>query len=90
MSSLFNKLKGYAFGKNGNRNQDITHLLFVDDMKLLATNMSSAKTLFDLVTTSSQNIGMKFGESQCAYLIIKLRKQNYQAEILDMKPRSNR
>ena len=63
MSSLFNKLKGYAFGKNGNRNQDITHLLFVDDMKLLATNMSSAKTLFDLVTTSSQNIGMKFGDS---------------------------
>ena len=62
MSFLLNKLKGYAFGKNGNRNQDIIHLFFVDDLKLFATSMSSAKTLLDLVTTFSQDTGIKFGE----------------------------
>ena len=75
MSFLLNKLKGYAFGKNGNRNEDITHLFFIDDLKLFATNMSSAKTLLDLVTTFSQDIGMKFGESKCAYLMIERGKQ---------------
>ena len=41
MSFLLNKLKGYAFGKNGSRNEDITHLFFVDDLKIFDTNMSS-------------------------------------------------
>ena len=72
MSFLLNKLKGYAFGKNGNPNQNITHLFFVDDSKLFVTNMSSAKTLLDLVATFSQDIRMKFGESKCAYLMISV------------------
>ena len=84
MSFLLNKLKGYAFGKNGNRNEDITHLFFIDDLKLFATNMSSAKTLLDLVTTFSQDIGMKFEESKCAYLMIERGKQKRTTEILEM------
>ena len=84
MSFLLNKLKRYAFGKNENRNQDITHLFFVDDLNLFATNMSSAKTLLDLVTTFSQDIGMKFGESKCAYLMIERGKQKCTTEKLEM------
>ena len=72
MSFLLKKLKGYAFGKNGNPNQDITHLFFIGDSKLFVTNMSSAKTLLDLVATSSQYIRMKFGESECTYLMIRV------------------
>ena len=37
--------------------------------------MSSAKTLPDLVTTFSQDIGMKFGRSKCIYLMIERGKQ---------------
>ena len=84
MSFLLNKLKGYAFGKNGNRNQVITHLFFVDDLKLFPPNMSSAKTLFNLVTTFLQDIGMKFGESEYAYLMIERGKQKCTTEILEM------
>ena len=84
MSFLLNKLKRHAFGKNENRNQDITHLFFVDDLNLFATNMSSAKTLLDLVTTFSQDTGMKFGESKCAYLMIERGKQKCTTEKLEM------
>ena len=83
MSFLLNKLKR-AFGKNENRNQDVTHLFFVDDLNLFATNMSSAKTLLDLVTTFSQDIGMKFGESKCSYLMIERGKQKCTTEKLEM------
>ena len=84
MSFLLNKLKGYAFGKNGSRNEDITHLFFVDDLKIFDTNMSSGKTLLDLVTTFPQDIGMKSGESKCAYLMIESEKQNCTTKILEM------
>ena len=53
-------------------------------MKLFAKNMSSVETLLDLVTTFSQDIGMKFGESKCAYLMIECGKQKYTTEILEM------
>ena len=84
MSFLLNKLREYTCGKNGNLHQDITHLFFVDDLKLFTTNMSSAKTLLDLVTTFSQDIGMTFGESKCAYLMIQRGKQKCTTEILEM------
>ena len=84
MSFLLNKLKGYAFGKNGSRNEDITHLFFVDDLKIFDRNMSSGKTLLDLVTTFPQDIGMKSEESKCAYLMIESEKQNCTTKILEM------
>ena len=82
MSFLLKKL--YAFGKNRNRNQDITHLFFVDDLKLFAANMSSAETLLDLVTIFSQDIGMKFGESKCTYLMMERGKQKCTTKILEI------
>ena len=62
LSYLLNKLQGYRIGENGNRNQDISHLFFVDDLKLFATNMNQMKLLLDLVTQFSNDIGMKFGQ----------------------------
>ena len=46
--------------------------------------MSSGKTLLDLVTTFPQDIGMKSGESKCAYLMIESEKQNCTTKILEM------
>ena len=71
LSFLLNKLSGYRMGSNGNRTCNITHLFFVDDLKLYSTNMNSMKLLLNQVTTFSDDIGMKFGESKCAYIVIE-------------------
>ena len=67
LSHLLNKLKGYNIGKPQSKGTNITHLFFVDDLKLYAANMNSMKLLLDLVTKFSNDIGMSFGLSKCAY-----------------------
>ena len=42
-SYLLNKLQGYRIGKNGNRNQNILDLFFVDNLKLFAINTNQMK-----------------------------------------------
>ena len=71
LSFLLNKLKGYHMGSNGNRTCSITHLFFVDDLKLYSANMNNMKFLLDQITTFSNDIGMKFDESKCAYMVIE-------------------
>ena len=71
LSFLLNKLKGYKMGSSSNRNTNITHLFFLNDLKLYASNLQQATKLLDLVTTFSNDIRMKFGESKCAYLKIE-------------------
>ena len=67
LSYLLNKLQGYHIGKNGNRNQNISRLFFVDNLKLFATNMNQMKLLLDQVTQFSNDVGMKFGQSYCSW-----------------------
>ena len=62
-------------GLNGNRTCNITHLFFVDDLKLYSANMNNMKFLLDQITTFSNDIGMKFDESKCAYMVIE--KETY-------------
>ena len=50
---------------------NITHLFFVNNLKLFAPNMNSMKLLLDFVTAFSKDIGMIRGESKCAYLQIE-------------------
>ena len=50
LSFLLNKLQGHRIGKNGNRNQNISHLFLVDDLKLFATNMYQIILLLDQFT----------------------------------------
>ena len=61
LSLVLNELKGYKMGSTSNRNTNITHLFFVDDLKLYASNLQKATKLLDLVTTFSNDIRMKFG-----------------------------
>ena len=91
LSFLLNKLKGYKIGSSGNHNTNITHLFFVDDLKLYASNLQEATKLLDLVTTFSNSIRMKFGESKCAYLktekgLIKQSVQNLEINNFCIKP----
>ena len=48
----------------------ITHLFFVDDLKLYAKNKEKLRILLDLVTRLTKDTEIKFGESKCAYNII--------------------
>ena len=68
---LLNKLECYKMGSSSNHNTNITHLFFVNDLKLYASNLQEATKLLDLVTIFPNDIGMKFGESKCAYLKIE-------------------
>ena len=43
MSFLLNTTEGYTLGKPGDRNLNITHLFFVDDLKLFSSSVEKAK-----------------------------------------------
>ena len=78
-------------GSTSNRNTNITHLFFVDDLKLYAPNLQEATKPLDLVTTFSNDIRMKFGESKCTYLkiekgLIKQSAQNLEIDNVCIKP----
>ena len=66
---MLTKEKGYLLGKR--KIVKHTHNFFVDDLKLFATNRATLMKQLDIVTTFSENIGMKFGEDKCAYLQIE-------------------
>ena len=66
---MLTKEKGYLLGKQ--KIVKHTHNFFVDDLKLFATNRATLMKQLDIITTFSENIGMKFGEDKCAYLQIE-------------------
>ena len=69
LSFLLQNLKGYSYGKS--RNHTLTHNFFVDELELYASPISILKKQLDLVTTFSNDIGMKFGKDKCAYIKIE-------------------
>ena len=71
LSFMLNRSNCYSIGKGNSREINVTHLFFVDDLKLFAPNINAMKLLIDLVTQFSKDIGMKLGESKCTYLHIE-------------------
>ena len=71
LSFMLNRSNCYSIGKGNSREITVTHLFFVDDLKLFAPNINAMKLLIDLVTQFSKDIGMKLGESKCTYLHIE-------------------
>ena len=49
------------------KNNTITHNVFVDDLKLYANNINSMKMLLDVITKFPKDTGMTFGEDKCTY-----------------------
>ena len=74
LSYLLNKLQGYRISENGNRNQNILHLFFVDDLKLFETNMNQIKLQLYQIAQFSNDTGMKFGHSKCSYMVVEIGK----------------
>ena len=67
---MLNKLKGYTLG-TGNNRTNVTHNLFIDDLKLCGSTLDIIKKQLDLVTTFSADTGMKFGEDKCAVMRVE-------------------
>ena len=53
----------------------ISHLFFVDDLKLFASSLARIEKLLDIVTQFTNNIGMTFRETKCAYQAIQRGKE---------------
>ena len=70
LSHLLNHLKGYAAGNE--RNINITHSFFVDDLKLY---VGTTKKLLDIVNTFSKDIDTKFEVDKCFCIKISTGKQ---------------
>ena len=60
--------RGYHFASKG---QKVSHLLFMDDLKLYAINEKSLESLIQTVPVFSNDIGMEFGVEKCAILTMK-------------------
>ena len=75
LSFLLRKLPGYKIGGPDQRDTDINHLFFVDDLKTFANNQREGSLQLELITRFSNDITMKFGESKCAYLYIERGKR---------------
>ena len=59
LSFLLNKYEGYKSTTEG-EDKNITHLFFVDDVKLYAASMAKMIMMLELVTQFSSDIGMNF------------------------------
>ena len=65
LSFMLKKLKGYSYGTD--RNSNITHNFFIDDLKLYTSNINILKKQLDLVTTFFKDTRKTFGEDECVY-----------------------
>ena len=54
--------------------ENINHLMYLNDIKLFAKNEKEPKTLIQAVRIYSQDIGMEFGREKCVMLIMGKRK----------------
>ena len=66
MSMLLDPLNGYQVTSD----QQLTHLLYMDDLKLFARNDSQLQKLLHTVKMFSDGVGLTFGLDKCARLSI--------------------
>ena len=80
MMPLNHILRKCTVGYKLSRSQEkINHLMYMDDIKLLAKNEKELETLIHAVRIYGQDIGMEFGIEKCAMLVMKSgKRQNLQ------------
>jgi hypothetical protein len=62
---------GYNCGPPGRRRHKVTHLFYMDDLKLYASSQSDLQVALDTVQNYSAAVGMQLGLDKCAVLHIK-------------------
>ena len=65
------KRSNLGFRMSSEQNRTISHLLFMDDLKLYATNDNQLANMIDIVQSFSNDIKMDFGIDKCNKLTIK-------------------
>ena len=76
MIPLNHILRKCTAGYKLSRSQEkITHLMYMDDIKLFSKNEKELETLILAVRIYSQGIGMEFGIEKCAMLVMKSGKR---------------
>ena len=73
LSFLLKKHDGYKIGNTKQHN--VSLLFFVDDQKLYTRSIQKMVKVLETVTMFSQDIGMTFGLSKCAYQSIERGKR---------------
>ena len=81
LSHLLQRHEGYKAGKII-RIKNISHLFFVDDLKLYAISIEKMKQMLETVTQFSNEVGMNFGEAKCAYQSIERGRRKPENESL--------
>jgi hypothetical protein len=72
LSTLLNSTQyGFKMKENQNTQYTISHMLYMDDLKLYASNESQLKHLINITNKFSQDTGMTFGLNKCRTLHIK-------------------
>ena len=84
LSILLRKEQGYSMAKTKGRNHNVNHLFLVDELKLYASSRNTIMKLLDIVTTFTNDVGLKFGEDKCAYICIKRGKKSTEGETIDI------
>ena len=83
-SYLLAKEDGFALTVE-EKTRIITHLFFVDDLKLYAKNVEKLKALLEIVISFTNDVGMKFGENKCAYNVTERGKRKHQGKELELE-----
>ena len=81
LSHLPQQHEGYKAGKVI-RVKNISHLFFVDNLKLYTINIEKMKQMLETVTQFLNEVRMNFGEAKCAYQSIVRGRQKPENESL--------
>ena len=75
LSFLLKRYEGYKIGKD-KRDKNVSHLFFVDHLKLYALSLELTMKISELVTTFSKDIGMNFGNRNALFKSFREGKEN--------------
>ena len=81
LSFLLSKYEGYSIGKT-KRTKNISHLFFIDDLKLYALNLNRMIEMLKMVVQFSEDVGMNFRVNKCAYQCIERGQRKEQSQPL--------
>jgi len=81
LSNILNETDcGYEIRNKNERGKKITHLFYMDDLKLYAKSEKEMKNMIKQVTEFSNDIKMGLGIDKCKTMAVKKRKQGYYDE----------
>ena len=67
LSLLLRRSNGYNAGPPNNRKHKITHLFYMDDLKMYGQSENEIQKMLKMVQQYSSEVGMEFGIDKCAY-----------------------